>query len=131
MKKTRFVHPFPNQVSNIRAFKQRNRPGVYIIKKQNSYLYIGYSSTDVVKTMYRHFYPWNDFQYRVTFSSTDPNIKVRVIYTNKPSQAAALESALLKKYKTKYNYQMPSSKKTQMDQNVLGSYFSAQEVTEF
>lgn len=99
MKKTRFVHPFPNELSNIRAFRQRFRPGAYIIKKNNKIKYIGYSGNDVIKTMYRHFYPWTDQQYRVTYSKNDKDIKVRVIYTNKPEQAAKLEKALIAKYK--------------------------------
>jgi len=131
MKKTRFVIPFPGAVGNRRAFRQRFRPGVYIVKKGNDILYIGFSGSDVIRTMYRHFYNWGDEQLRIVFNQEDKNIKVRVIYTNTPGQAAKLESALLKKYKTKYNYQVPTGTQTQTDLNILGSYFSAKEVTEF
>lgn len=111
MKKTKFVSPFINYNRNgnsARAFKERLRPGVYIVKKGSDFLYIGYSGKDVIKTMYRHFYEWNDRQYRVTFNPADQQIKVRVIYLNKPEQAAKLEKALLTKYKTKYNYSIPA-----------------------
>jgi excinuclease UvrABC nuclease subunit len=131
MKKTRFVNPFPGQVGNQRAFRQRNRPGAYIIKRGNKYLYVGFSKSDVVRAMYRHFYPWDSEQYRAVFSKDDKNIKVRVIYTNKPEQAARLEAALIKKYQPESNIKIQNAKQTQMDQIVLGSYFSAKEVTEF
>lgn len=131
MKKTRFINPFPREVSNQRAFRQRFRPGAYIIKQRGKIVYIGFSGTDVVRTMYRHFYPWNDSQYRVTFDEADKSIKVRIIYTNRPEQAQNLERALLKKYKPPLNYLMPSMTQTQKDQKIMDAYFSAQEVTEF
>jgi len=110
MIKTKFTRPFKTVSdigNNTRVFKERFRPGVYIIKKNNNVLYVGFSRSDVTHTMYRHFYAWNDSQYRVTFNPFDENIKARVIYTNRPEQAATLEKALINKLKPKYNYQEP------------------------
>lgn len=131
MKKTRFVAPFPGKVGKLRAFKQRFRPGAYIIKRNSKILYVGFSGTDVIRTMYRHFYPWDSDQFRATFNKDDKKIKVRVIYTNKPEQAARLEQALIKKYKPERNQNSKNLEKTQKDQIILDTYFSAKEVTEF
>ena len=37
------------------TFAARKRPGVYLIYKKGVLSYVGYSGTDVYKTMYRHF----------------------------------------------------------------------------
>lgn len=80
-------------------YKKRRSPGVYIIYREGSPAYIGYSASDVYKSLYRHFQRWNDpKQIRVTYSPIDPQITVRVIYTRTAQQAANLEYALIIKY---------------------------------
>jgi excinuclease UvrABC nuclease subunit len=74
------------------------RSGVYIIKKAGKIVYVGFSGTNIYKTMYRHFQSWNDrTQQRVTYKNLK-NITVRVIYCT-PVQANRLEKFLILKYK--------------------------------
>lgn len=77
----------------------KNQKGVYILKKNNEIVYIGYSGSNLYKTLTRHFQSWEDRkQIRITYSKTD-NIKARIIYTSTAAQAAKLEKALILKYK--------------------------------
>ena len=88
---------------NARPFYTAERPGVYLIYKNGSLVYVGYSSYNVYKTLYRHFQSWNDpTQVRITYSKDDPNIKVRVIYTT-AARSRKLEKALILKYAPKDN----------------------------
>jgi len=84
------------------VFNIRFRAGVYMIYKNGSLSYIGFSGTDVYKTMYRHFQSWKDKrQIRITY---DPaKVKVRVIYCRTYDQADRLEKALILKHKPKDN----------------------------
>lgn len=76
-----------------------NQKGVYILKKDSEIVYIGYSGSNIYKTLTRHFQSWDDrTQTRVTYSK-NTNIKARVIYTTTATQAAKLEKALILKYK--------------------------------
>lgn len=80
-------------------FNIQNRPGIYIIYDGEKIVYIGYSGTNLYKTMYRHFQKWNDrTQTRVTYRNLK-DITVRVVYTTNANQAAKLEKALIVKYK--------------------------------
>jgi len=86
-----------------KPFFTAKQPGTYLIYKNKKLVYVGYSSYNVYKTLYRHFQSWNDpQQIRITYSKTDPNIKVRVIYTT-AIRARKLEKALIIKYKPKHN----------------------------
>ena len=81
----------------VRAGKPR--PGVYIIKVNGNIKYIGYSASNVYKTLTRHFQSWEDSrQTRVTYPRTSA-VTARVIYTNTGGQAAALERALILKHR--------------------------------
>jgi excinuclease UvrABC nuclease subunit len=84
------------------VFNIKNTPGVYMIYKGKKLLYVGFSGSNLYKTMYRHFQSWNDpTQIRVTY---DPfKIKVCVIYTETAEEADILEKALILKYKPKDN----------------------------
>lgn len=42
------------------TFNIQNRPGVYMIYKDDVLKYIGYGGKNVYKTLYRHFQKWND-----------------------------------------------------------------------
>ena len=85
------------------TFKKRNVKGVYIIRNKKDILYVGYSGTDLYKTMYRHFQKWNDkSQIRVEYKNTN-NLKIDIILTSTKLQASRLEKALIIKYKPKDN----------------------------
>lgn len=87
-------------------FNKRGRPGCYVIMKNGRPLYVGFSASDLYKTLYRHFQSWNDpKQVRAVYNPNDEAIRVRVIYTNTPKQAAALERALIVKYEPRDNTQ--------------------------
>ena len=95
-------------------FPIRNKSGVYLIYKKQTLsagnklklVYVGFSTKDLYKTMYRHFQNWDGYilpdQTRVIYKNTK-NIKIRVCYTNTAQQANQLETALILKYKPKDN----------------------------
>ena len=85
------------------TFKKRNVKGVYIIKNKKDILYVGYSGTDLYKSMYRHFQKWNDKdQVRIEFDNPY-KYKIDIILTNTKLGASRLEKALIIKYKPKLN----------------------------
>jgi predicted GIY-YIG superfamily endonuclease len=93
MKVTRFYSPY---IGSKTRFPARKRPGVYIIKESDKIVYVGYSSVDVYKALYRHYQVWNDTtQERQTFDRS--TTKVRLIYTT-ANRARLLEAALINKY---------------------------------
>jgi len=88
---------------NGKPFYTAKQPGVYLIYKNSQLVYVGFSSYNVYKTMYRHFQRWNDpTQVRVIYNPNDPGIKVRVIYTT-AARSKKLEKALILKYAPKDN----------------------------
>jgi len=88
---------------NGKPFYTAKKSGVYLIFKNNVLRYVGYSSYNVYKTLYRHFQSWNDpQQVRVIYNKNDDQIKVRVIYCNN-TKAKKLESALIIRYEPKDN----------------------------
>lgn len=112
MKRTKFFKPY-NDKKTICTLKSSGA-GVYIIKHLNKLVYIGYSATDVKKTMYRHFQKWTDNRStytkgaepyeRVTYINRFNNdeYKCKVIFCT-PTQAAILEQALILKLKPRDN----------------------------
>lgn len=104
MIKTRQNAPYKNG----KPFYTAKQAGVYLIYRAGELVYVGYSQSNLYRTLYRHFQTWNDpTQARVTYNPTDEKIKVRVIYTP-PSKAQKLERALILKYQptdnaTKYD----------------------------
>jgi len=88
---------------NGKPFYTAKQPGVYLIYKNSQLVYVGFSSYNVYKTMYRHFQRWNDpTQVRVIYNPNEPGIKVRVIYTT-AARSKKLEKALILKYQPKDN----------------------------
>lgn len=84
-------------------FNLRHKPGVYLIYKHNTLLYVGFSRTDVYKSLYRHLQDWTDErQQRITYKNLG-GIKVRVIYTSTGAKAKRLEGALILKHKPPHN----------------------------
>ena len=84
------------QRSNISEAK--GKKGIYMIYKNGTLRYIGYSETDLEKTCLRHFQSWaDDRQVRVTYKRQD--CKVRLCIINSARSAALLEEALIFKHK--------------------------------
>lgn len=85
------------------------KSGVYFIKQVSSskIVYVGYSTTQLKKTIYRHFQVWNDKSYwgfdkpRITYSNWQ-NYKVRVIECT-PLQAEKAEKYFIRKWQPKDN----------------------------
>lgn len=93
----------PYYENGLTRFNIRHKPGVYLIYKHKRLVYVGYSASDVYKTMYRHFQKWNDkSQQRVVYQHLN-NITVRVVYCRTGAKAKALEEALILKYKPEDN----------------------------
>jgi len=122
MKKSRAKSPYINGKPR---FKTRKRPGVYVIYKNSIPVYVGYSGSDVYKTLYRHFQSWNDpRQIRKTYSKSDANITIRVVYTRTAKQASDLEYALIVKYQPADNplLYLPDQFNTEPVQSILNKY---------
>jgi excinuclease UvrABC nuclease subunit len=98
----------------------KNKSGVYLIANtKNKIVYVGYSGSNLYKTMYRHFQSWDDDkQVRATFPKK--GYKVRLVFMSK-SKAQKLEKALILKYKPKGNpdklkgYQLSKTEETIQD----------------
>ncbi len=78
----------------------RNKTGVYIIRKNQKIVYIGFSAKDIYRTMYRHFQEWNHpGQPVITYVKQLKRHKFSVQITLcPPATAARLERALILKY---------------------------------
>ncbi|AXH73888.1 MAG: hypothetical protein [Bacteriophage sp.] len=79
--------------------------GVYLIYENGRPVYIGYSGSQLYKTFTRHFQSWDDpHQVRITYTKIQAEgMKARVAICNTAKQAAALEKALILKYKPRDN----------------------------
>jgi len=131
MKKSKWKPPYNKEGKT--NFPIRKKSGVYLIKKKDlgSIVYVGFSGTDLYKTMYRHFQQWTHPQQPVvTYVNQDrKNFLVRVIYCT-PKQAATLEELLIIKYKPYDNPQkleLIASKSTYQEE-VLEKFYEAEEV---
>ena|SRR5690554_2157504 len=82
------------------------KSGVYLIYKKDKLVYVGFSASNVYKTLYRHFQSWNDpTQIRITYKNAKKSntaIRVRVVLTS-PDRARRLEKMIIKKHKPKDN----------------------------
>ena len=110
LKATRFFKPYTGKTINLKS----TGCGVYIIKKGDRVLYVGMSSKDVSRTLYRHFQTWtdnrssytkkNEAYERVTYKGENLNLfLVKVIYCPTPREANILEQLLLKKFRPRDN----------------------------
>ncbi len=81
------------------------RAGVYIIRENGKVVYIGFSATNLYKTMHRHFQQWNHRgQPVVTYVNKFRRNKYTVSVTLTGARTAALlETALIRKYKPRDN----------------------------
>ena len=115
----------PYQKDGSTTFKLRGKSGLYIIFLKGKIDYVGYSATDIYKTLYRHFQKWNDkTQVRVAYSDLK-DITVRVIYTKNAAIAERLENALIVKYRPEANPNKYETKElTATDENNLTEYIN-------
>lgn len=117
----------PYQKNGKTTFPERERPGVYIIKEDNKIVYVGFSSNNLYRTMYRHFQRWHHrFQPVVTYSNRikEKAYTVRVIYCT-PKQADKLEKMLIKKYQPRDNdLSYIDYEPTNYDTNLVDDYFN-------
>lgn len=115
--KTRFVAPYANGKINLPVCPRCAQTGVYFIKSNRTgkIIYIGYSASNLYKTISRHFQTWNDKSQQRFVYGRD-HYTVRVIFTN-AERAALLEKFLIVKHnprdnKMKYdNYLTPAEER--------------------
>lgn len=96
--KTKFLPPYTKNGKTTFANTQ-GKTGVYLIKEDGEIVYVGYSGSNLYRTLYRHFQAWNhSYQKVITYKGNSLNrYTVRVILTT-PQQADRLETYLIKKY---------------------------------
>lgn len=102
MIKTRIHSPYLTKGGKEKTFfSDRFTSGVYIVYEGKKIVYVGFSGSNLYRTMYRHFQSWGTSrQYRALFNRNKH--KVRVIYCS-PQKAWDLEKALIMKHKPKFN----------------------------
>jgi excinuclease UvrABC nuclease subunit len=126
MKKFKFLPTYKNGdvISGITTFPEsKKRSGVYLIKEEGVIVYVGYSTTDLYRTMYRHFQRWNDSRVlRVTYFNKMQRYfyTVRIVYCT-PVQAFKLEKMLIVRYQ-------PRDNKERYDKvNITDSFYSVEQ----
>lgn len=103
MQKSRFIQPYKGSKTSYPDTKGRS--GVYLIKENDKLVYVGYSGTNLYRTMYRHFESWTHRSQEVITYADKMSRKrytVRVILCT-PAQAARLERALIIKHEPRDN----------------------------
>jgi hypothetical protein len=97
-----------------RATLKATGAGVYVIFEDNKTAYVGYSGSDVKKTLYRHFQKWNDLRHpenkrrsrieRVSYYKGFKNDDFKIqVYFCGMQEAQRLEIFLIKKLKPRDN----------------------------
>ncbi len=100
LKKYKWQPPYIGNKLTLNAYKGKS--GVYLIRKGEKVVYVGYSGYNLYETIRRHFNEWNlnNKPYRNFYSHK--GYEVRVILCT-PAQAAKLEKVLILKYNPKDN----------------------------
>jgi len=101
-KKSKWNEPYKKKRTTLDK-KLNKKPGVYLIKsKQTGEIkYVGHSTTNLKRTLYRHFQNWNDrAQERYVYDKN--RYLIRVIETTS-KRAPELEKYLIAKYNPKDN----------------------------
>ena len=130
MKKSNWKDPYKKDKGKI-STNFRNtfgKSGVYIIKdkKTNKILYVGRSSYNIYRTMYRHFQSWTDKQKRATYSKF--GTKVKVILCD-PKKIRSLEVQLTKKLKPRdMDYRYRQEQLDFKDKKVMEKYIKAENI---
>lgn len=98
MKGTNYFKPYNDKKTTL---KELSVSGVYFIKKGAKLVYIGYSETQLKKTIYRHLQSWKDrTQKRATYDRNEVTIKV--IFCT-PAKAKLLELYFIEKLRPEDN----------------------------
>lgn len=106
--KTSFLHAYDsNGKPNIKSLDyKKKQSGVYFIKNnKEEIVYVGFSSTNLYKTIYRHFQTWNDNRPNEVKEKRyvyPKEYKVRILFTT-PEKATILEKYLIKKMQPRDN----------------------------
>jgi excinuclease UvrABC nuclease subunit len=121
--KSRFF-PVYNKDGSTNLAKFKNQSGVYLIQKDSTgIVYVGYSGTNLYKTVLRHFQSWEDrTQVRATFSKL--GYSVRIILCS-PDRAVLLEAALLRKLSPIGNPMLLKGKNSPKEYAILDEYETA------
>jgi hypothetical protein len=108
------------------AANLRNVGGIYIIFDLNGNAkYIGMSSNNLYRTMYRHFQSWADrTQIRIVYNPE--KVKIAVCYCTDVEKIYKLEKALIIKYRDKTKLDNPNQYRSEESDkkatNVLNEY---------
>lgn len=104
MKISRF-HPVYLKKGKTNLQGTRGKKGVYLIKEDNKLVYVGHSTSDLYKTITRHFQSWDDKQYRTTYARrmSRHRYTVRVVILQSPEKIENLERALILKHQPRDN----------------------------
>jgi hypothetical protein len=79
--------------------------GVYFIRENGRLVYIGYSGTNLYKTMLRHFERWNHRgQEVISYAGSRKAYKVKIIFLP-PKKAAETERNMILRFKPRDNTQ--------------------------
>ena len=98
-----FAAPYLGGKVSKHIIEVNGKSGVYIVRKKGNkkFSYIGFSASNLYKTILRHFQSWNDpTQRRVTYPKNGYEVKVLKASINR---AAAWEKFLIIKFKPKDN----------------------------
>lgn len=124
MKKYKFFPPYP-KTGRTTFPDTQNKSGVYLIKENDKVVYIGMSTVNLYKTMYRHFEAWRHrTQQVVSYSNKMKSNRytVRVVLCTS-LQAVKLERALIKKHRPRDNENKYSQYEiTLPDMNLVKQY---------
>lgn len=104
MRVYRFAAPYKSS-GRTQFPESKGKTGCYLIKENDRLVYVGYSASNLYKTLYRHFEQWNHrVQEVVTYwgQLSRKRYTVRIIYCT-ASQAARLEKMLIIKYRPRDN----------------------------
>ena len=127
MQKTKEFKPYTGDKCTLKT----TGAGCYLIRKGSKIVYVGYSGTDLKKTMYRHFQTWNDpTQQRVVYKQLN-EITCRVIFTDTAKRAQLLEEALILKYKPRDNAQKLEMYSQKAKNTILEEVINLPEVAPF
>ena len=121
--KSRLIPPYqPGNLKSNLGFA-KGKSGVYLIYNADQVcVYVGYSETQLEKTVLRHFQHWKDWrQKRVSYTDRDA-MKVRIIITT-AIRAAKLEKALILTLKPKDNPDKLAYHELRSDDNKLLSEY--------
>lgn len=102
LKQSKWNEPYNGKKTTLKK-ELSQAPGVYLIKskKTGAIKYVGYSSNNLKRTLYRHFQQHNDTQQERFIFDRNKHL-IRVIGTTE-TRAPLLEKYLIAKYKPKAN----------------------------